>query len=206
MNQAQTTNFSFLLNENEILTIVKAGAKEHLHEKYSHQLCMFIHRSDGTEEQTFRNYPPLIWTITPEDATFERMKEICAANIARVKELQKEYQAKKDAEILDKQDKRDAKEQILIAEAFRMPEGYFAVTITALVSNSRGSDRWQDFSYKVFAKNGYDAYNKAIETFNSKYPKNVCFVYEFGEFSSAYIEYVGQWSEGATLEYGSVVE
>jgi hypothetical protein len=81
-------------------------------------------------------------------------------------------------------------------------KGWYVVTLEALVSRIKGNDGKQTYSYRILATSEQDAFDKACEMLRNNMPDNVTFIYEITDnASSAFIEYVGVWTDQAELEY-----
>lgn len=102
-------------------------------------------------------------------------------------------------------EKRQQREQQRLAEMYRQSEGWYIVTLEALVSKIRGNDGVKCYSFKVLASSKMSAYEKAVDLVMKEgvNDRNVAFIYEVFGYQRAYIEYVGIWTDEAQLEYGS---
>lgn len=96
----------------------------------------------------------------------------------------------------------DKRKQAEIERLTTPQKGWYVVTLEALVSRIKGNDGKQTYSYRVLANSEQDAFDKACEMLRNKMPDNVTFIYEITDTaSSAFIEYVGVWTDQAELEY-----
>lgn len=102
-------------------------------------------------------------------------------------------------------EKKHKREQQRLAEMYRQAEGWYIVTLEALVSKIRGNDGVKCYSFKVLASSKMSAYEKAVDLVMKEgvNDRNVAFIYEVFGYERAYIEYVGVWTDEAELEYGS---
>jgi len=102
--------------------------------------------------------------------------------------------------------KEKARVEAQLAELKEPCKGWYVVTLTALVSVTRGNDGKRTYSYRVLAESQFDAFEKASAALYNKMPKGVDFIYHITDsVFSALIEFVGIWTDTAELEYGTTV-
>lgn len=195
----KTTKFAFLQKDQSILVIEKSGEIKSFNEPLTAQLGIYVINSDNSIEKVKQNHPGGIWTIIDSD-DYNTAMLLINANIARVSKIRKIEDAKKTEENKIKAAAKAQAESAYIADLYKMPRGWYLVDFSALVSVIRGNDGFRDYSWKVLADNGYQAFELALQGFNEKMPKNVSFVYHFCEITAANIEYVGIWTDELELE------
>lgn len=120
---------------------------------------------------------------------------------------EEEFIAAYEKELAERAERDAEAHQVWMLEMNKKVHGWYVVTFDVLVSRIRGNDGRKTCSFRVLADSQMDAYEKArnIVMTDGVKDSNVSFVYDVVDSAkSAFIEYVGVWTDESELEYGPV--